>query len=237
MQAVILCGGLGTRLRPVTEKIPKALVEVAGRPFLEVQLEELARAGVGEAVLLTGYLGEMVKKRFGSGGGGLPRLRYSRESRPLGTGGALKLAAPLLADRFLLVNGDTFLPADYRGLLRALERFPGGGVLTAFPASGSGRVPNLRLSQEGVVTGYDRRGDPDAGFAYVDAGVGAFHRGLLRVFPPEESFPLEEKAYPALVARARLGALISPEDFYDIGTPARLVRFEKFLSSRRSRQP
>jgi len=159
-------------------------------------------------------------------------LTYSREEHPLGTGGALRLASDYLAPEFLLVNGDTFLSADYRILFSILKSFPGVGVLSAYPSKETQRPPNLRLGGHGVLTGYDRSGSPDAGYAYVDAGVGAFRLSLLESFPSEKVFSLEERVYPELVARGRLAAVISLSDFYDIGTPERLALFESFLASR-----
>jgi len=229
VQAVILCGGLGTRLRPVTESVPKALVEVGGRPFLEIQLEQLRRGGISESVLLTGYLGEMIEEYFGPGAEGLPRLKYSREETPLGTGGALRKAAALLGREFFLVNGDTFLPADYRDLLRSLRKFAGVGILSVYPSAGTSRTPNLRLGEEGRIAGYDRAGDPHAGYAFVDAGVAVFRKKLLDFFPEGEVFSLEQDVYPLLAAGGLLGSAVSGQDFYDIGTPERLERFQNFL--------
>ncbi|HPJ72288.1 MAG TPA: sugar phosphate nucleotidyltransferase, partial [bacterium] len=171
MQAVILCGGLGTRLRPLTATIPKALVEVGGRPFLEHQFLELRRHSITRILLLTGYLGGMVEDRFGDGREWGLVLSYSREETPLGTGGALLRAAPGLEETFFLINGDTFLPLDYRRLSRAFSARSGVGLLSVVASAGTGRVPNIRLGEAEKVVDYRRRGPAAEGFTHVDAGV------------------------------------------------------------------
>ena len=115
MQAVILAGGLGMRLKPLTEQIPKVMVAVNGKPFLLHLLELLKSWGVNDIVLCIGYLGRQVRDFFGGGGDLGIRIRYSEEGEwLLGTGGALKQAQNLLDDHFFVVNGDTCLPLDYR---------------------------------------------------------------------------------------------------------------------------
>src|SRR5262245_38458562 len=107
MQAVILAGGLGTRLWPLTKEIPKPMVPIAGTPYLEHQLRLLAKQQITDVVLLTGYLGSQIEGHFGNGASLELNIRYSRESRPLGTGGALREARHLLADSFVLIYGDS----------------------------------------------------------------------------------------------------------------------------------
>src|SRR2546426_1133852 len=112
MQAVILAGGLGTRLWPLTKEIPKPMAPVAGAPYLEHQLRYLAGQSIVEILLLTGYLGDQIENYFGDGAGFGLRIRYSREAAPIGTGGALRQALPLLSPEFLVIYGDSFLPIE-----------------------------------------------------------------------------------------------------------------------------
>ena len=115
LPVAILAGGLATRLRPITERIPKVLVPVAGRPFLAHQLELLRGQGIRRAVLCVGHLGEMVQREFGDGAAHGVQLDYSFDGpAPLGTGGAVKRALPLLHDRFFVLYGDSYLPIDFR---------------------------------------------------------------------------------------------------------------------------
>src|SRR5512136_2352765 len=114
LPVAILAGGLATRLRPITEQIPKSLLEVAGRPFAEHQLELLRRRGFTEIVLCVGYLGEQIRDILGDGARWGMRLQYAFDGdRLLGTGGALRRALPLLGEAFLVVYGDSFLECDY----------------------------------------------------------------------------------------------------------------------------
>src|SRR4029077_9597920 len=116
MQVLILAGGLGTRMRPITETIPKPMITVAGKPFLQHQLELLRGAGIAKVLLLVAYLGEQIREYFGDGAKFGCKISYSFEPAPLGTGGALKNAEAQLQDDFVLVNGDTYLGIDYRAL-------------------------------------------------------------------------------------------------------------------------
>lgn len=228
MQAVILAGGRGERLRPLTDAVPKPLVRVAGRPFLDFLLGFLRGQGVSDVVLLTGYLSGMIERHVGDGASFGMRIRCAREKKPLGTGGALKGALPLLAEEFLFLNGDTLLPLDCRALLPALAPF--AALLSAFPALGTGRTPNLKLGALGRVAGYARAGG--GGFTHVDAGAGLFRRAIADHFPSRDVFSLEEDVYPRLIERGLLGAFPAAEDFYDIGTPAGMKRFEEFVRGR-----
>ncbi len=224
MQAVILIGGLGTRLRPLTYTIPKGLIEAAGRPFLDYELLYLKRFGVERVLFLTGYLGDQIEARFPDGS--IPGLgfTYSREEKPLGTGGALKRALPLLEDEFFLLNGDTLLPADYGKLRESFLKFPGLALLSAFPVAGSGIAPNLLLGEGREIAGYG-----GSGGTHVDAGVGVFRKKIADYFPAEEKFSLEDRVYPELIRKGLLGFFPVEEYYYDIGTPARLRKFENFI--------
>lgn len=228
MQAVILAGGRGERLRPLTDRVPKPLVPVAGRPFLDFLLRYLRRQGIGDVILLTGYLSEMIEGRVGDGSPFGMSIRCVREEEPLGTGGALKNALPLLAEEFFFLNGDTLLPIDYRALPSALAPFT--ALLSVFPSALTGRAANLRLGEGGEVAGYSR--SAGHGFTHVDAGAGLFRRSIADYFPAGGVFSLENEVYPRLIERGLLGAFPASEDFYDIGTPAGMKRFEEFVRGR-----
>lgn len=225
MQAVILTGGLGTRLRPLTYSVPKGMVEIKGRPFLEYLILYLKRFGVGRILLCTGYLGEMIEEYFKDGLAFGVEIAYSREETPLGTGGALKKAFPLLEEEFFLTNGDTLLPVDYRKMREVFKDFSGLVMIGAYPSE---EKPNLSIDGKGVVTGYSRKGE-GVGFAYVDAGVSLFRRGIAEYFPGGEKFSLENEVYPKLIESAQIKAFPLAERFYDIGTPEGVERFEEFV--------
>jgi NDP-sugar pyrophosphorylase family protein len=133
MQAVILAGGLGTRLRPITNALPKGLVPINGRPFLELKVEQLKANGVGDVVLCVGYLGDLIEKHFGDGSSFGVRIRFSRDGKtPLGPIGALKKAGPFLDEEFFVTYGDNYLRLDYRKMMSLLKSSGKMGVLAIF---------------------------------------------------------------------------------------------------------
>jgi mannose-1-phosphate guanylyltransferase len=227
LQAVILAGGLGTRLRPLTLSVPKPLVPVAGRPFLHHQLALLASHGVRTVLILTGYLGSQIEASVGDGSGFGLEVTYSQEPAPLGTGGALRLAARHLQDRFLLVLGDTYLRCDYRGLVERHDPKRESGRIVAYTNPEGTFRNNLSLAADGRVLRYDKR-DPEAA-THVDAGIAVFEKDILDLLPPAEVCSLEEEAYPRLVAAGRLYGEPTGERFYDIGSFAELQTAERLL--------
>ncbi len=233
MQTVILTGGRGTRLGALTDRLPKGMVEIAGRPFLEHLLAYLQVQGLDEILFCTGYRGEMIEDHFGDGALSGRRIEYSREDTPRGTGGALKLAAwrGKLREEFLLLNGDTFLPADYRRLSRRLAESGDLMILSAHPGPAPGAVPNLAVNGAGKVTALRPSGDPGP-FTHLDAGVRAVRRAAVEYCPPGAAFSLEEDLYPRLRDAGKLSAVEVKEKYYDIGTPDRIAIFREYLTGR-----
>lgn len=232
MQAVILAGGLGTRLRPITEETPKPMVLVAGKPYLEHQLRLLRRQGITDIVLLTGYLGEQIEKHFREGGRLGVRIRYSREGTPLGTGGALREAVALLGREFLVIYGDSYLPIDYRDVLSSLRDSSAIGLVVVYDnglADTSVRN-NIGVDERGLVVRYDKESANDPGLAYVEAGVLAFRREVVELLSGTGLLSLEREVFPKLIARQSLLAYRTMQRFYDIGTPERLRTIEAYLS-------
>ncbi|HVX66317.1 MAG TPA: nucleotidyltransferase family protein [Bryobacteraceae bacterium] len=228
LQAVILAGGLGTRLRPITETVPKPMVPVAGRPYLEYQIDWLRKLEITNVVLLVGYLAEQVEGYFGDGRRFGVTIAYSREPRPLGTGGALKLALPLLAESFLVLNGDSYLPVDYRPLAALLESSGAEAVLAAYDNAlgDTGVRHNLDVAGDGRVLRYEKGSRTP--MTHVDAGAFMLRRRVLALTGAPE-FSLENELFPALIARRQLFALPVRQRFYDMGTPAGLAMLEEFL--------
>ncbi len=230
-QAVVLAGGRGTRLGPLTDRLPKGLVRIAGRPFLEHLLLYLRGRGIVEVLLCVGYRGEMIEEYFSDGSRFGLRIAYSREDSPRGTGGPLKLARDRLKDEFFLLNGDTFLPADYRRLEREFAETGALMLLAACPGPGPGAEPNLRINRTGEVTAVRTGGGPGP-FTHLDAGVRAVRKEIAEYFPPEDVFSLEEDLYPRLIAAGKLAAREISPPFYDIGTPERIGIFRDYLTGR-----
>jgi len=234
-QAVILAGGLGTRMRPITETIPKPMIAVAGKPFLQWQLDLLQNGGIKRALLLVAYLGEQIEQYFGDGQKFGGHVGYSYEPSPLGTGGALKNAEGKLQDWFVLVNGDTYLAIDYERLVRDFLQANCAAMIVAYekPAVAAADVPaselpgNLGLGLDGMVTAYRKR-EP-AGLNHIDAGVIVLKKEILVGLPVGQKCSLEEEIYPHLIARREMQAWVTREAFYDMGSPAGLAALEAKL--------
>jgi NDP-sugar pyrophosphorylase family protein len=235
-QAVVLAGGLGTRMRPVTETIPKPMISVAGKPFLQRQLELLQSCGIDRSLLLVAYLGERIERYFGDGTKFQLNISYSHEASPLGTGGALKNAEKKLSSTFVLLNGDTFLAIDYSALLLkfAMLRCKAlivaykkpTGALSALPAD---HVPNnLLVNRDGRVQSYRKR-DPE-GLTHVDAGAIVLSKEILAMLPEGRRCSLEEEIYPRLIASGEMYGWVTSEPFYDMGSPDGLAALEEKFS-------
>ncbi len=228
MQAVILVGGLGTRLSPLTETVPKPMVPVAGKPFLEHEIGLLKRSGISDFVLCVGYLGEKVVAHFGDGSNFGVRVRYSFDGpRLLGPAGALKNAEPLLGDVFFVTYGDAYLRTDYRSLMKTLVDSGGLAVMAVYENHTRYGRSDV-VVREGHVVRYDKRGK-GADMQWVNFGVSALRREALEVVPPGKACG-EEEFYGALIRRGQLLAFPVRERFYEIGTPAALKEFERFIS-------
>ncbi len=235
MQAVILAGGLGTRLRPLTEQMPKVMAPINGKPFLLELLKFLNSQGIRDIVLCTGYLGNKVRDFFGDGTSLGLKISYSQEKEELlGTGGALKQAQSLLGDNFFVINGDTYLPIDYREIKRAfLSRGKKALMVVYTNQEYTGTEDNVALDNELVVTRHDKK-SPDSGLEYVEAGVLAFKREVLELIDGKYPISLERGLYPALIGQKELAAYITQQRYYDIGTQEQHRIFAEFLKGDRN---
>jgi len=230
MQAVILAGGLGTSLWPLTNPLPKPMVPVAEVPYLEHQLRLLKKQSILDIILLTGYLGDQVEEYFGDGRSLGLTIRYSREDQPCGTAGALRDARTLLADSFLLIYGDSYLPIHYPAVYQRLESSGAQGLVVVYDnRRGDTSVKNnIDVDDTGFVTVYEK--DSGRALSYVEAGVLAFRKSCLDLVPPHGPVSLEKEIFPLLIAKRQLAAHITQQRFYDIGTAERLKVIEEFLA-------
>lgn len=233
MQAVILAGGLGTRLNLLTELVPKAMIPFDGKPFLEYQLELLMENGIKDIVLCIGYQADQIKDFFGGGGNLGIKIRYSREREVLmGTGGALKQAQNLLDNHFFVVNGDTYLSLDYRRVEKSFIKQGRKAVMVVYDnRQDTGVSNNVELDGDLMITRHDKV-KPDSKLSYVEAGVLVLKREALNIIPAGQSISLEEGLYPALIQQRELVAYITDHRFYDIGRPEQLKVFAEFLERR-----
>jgi len=223
----ILAGGVGTRLRPLTEKIPKALVPVAGEPFLAHQLRLLRRQGFRKVVLCVGYLGEMIEAEFGGGERFDLRIEYSFDGpRLLLTGGSLKRALPQLGDKFLVLYGDSYLPIDYMGPLGAFLASGKPALMTVYKNEGKWDSSNVRF-EGGEIRAYDKtKRTPE--MQHIDYGLGVLRSTVFASWPEGEPFELE-KVYQRLVTEKQLAGHEVKQRFYEIGSPQGLSELDSVL--------
>ncbi|MBI1866277.1 MAG: NTP transferase domain-containing protein [Candidatus Staskawiczbacteria bacterium] len=229
MQVVILAGGLGTRLRPLTHKVPKPMVLINGKPFLEYQLEMFKKNGFEDFILCTGYLGEKIEKYFGNGKKIGIHVKYSKENEPLGTGGALKNAEKLLENKFFVIYGDSFLHMDYKLVVADFNESKKLAMTVVFKNSPKIVLNNIEVSETGEVLNYDKKNEGQSNC--VEAGVHIFQKDVLNFVPENSVFSLEEELLPILIKKKELYAHITDKKFYDIGTFDRLKIFSQVLSS------
>ncbi|MEI6807831.1 MAG: sugar phosphate nucleotidyltransferase [bacterium] len=229
MQVVILAGGLGTRLRGAVPNIPKALVPLAGKPFIEHQFDLLRPHGLLDVLLCVGHRAEQIEKHLGDGTRFGFRVRYSREdpARLLGTGGALVNAIPVLEEEFLLLYGDSYLPTDYRAVCEAFRRCGTAAMMSVFRNKGKWDDSNTRIA-DGKVVFYSKsagKGEAD----YIDYGLSAFRRDVISRYRGSAS-PLDlARIQTDLVAGGELAAFEVAGRFYEIGKPDGLAELDRVL--------
>ncbi|HYG57565.1 MAG TPA: nucleotidyltransferase family protein [Symbiobacteriaceae bacterium] len=216
---VILCGGLGTRLRAAVPDLPKAMAPVRGRPFLEYQIERLGRCAVTEIVLCAGYRWEAIAAHFGEGDRFGVKLHYSVEKTPLGTAGCLKQAEPLLKGRALVLNGDTFLSLDPRAMEQDHCASGALATLAVVPVPDAGEYGSVTVNAQGRVVRF-REKHPGAGL--VNAGACLLEPAVLQFLQAGAPASLERDLLPALLqAGAPVYGYPVEGPFLDIGTPDR----------------
>lgn len=223
----ILAGGLAKRLRPITETIPKALVSVAGAPFIAHQLRLLHSAGLRRIIICAGYLGEMIEEEVGDGAGFDLRIEYSFDGPSLlGTGGALKRALPMLGHRFFVLYGDSYLPIDYRKAALAFVNEAKAGLMTVYRNQGRWDTSNVQF-EAGEILRYDKKHlTPE--MYHIDYGLGVLSSDSLASWPDNEGFDLAD-VYKQLLSRKQLSGHEVTERFYEIGSPDGLAELDAFL--------
>lgn len=229
LPVAILAGGLATRLRPITGKIPKALVEVAGKPFVFHQLDWLKRQKVDCVVLCVGYLGEMIREQVGSGERWGIEVKYSLDGEKLlGTGGALKKALPLLGKEFFVFYGDSFLPIDFLPVQETFRATGKPALMTFLRNQGRWDRSNVEAS-DGNLIAYNKR-EPTSAMEHIDYGLGVLSRRAFLGWEANDSFDLAD-LYQALTQKGDLAGHEVIHRFYEIGSKEGLAATEKFLET------
>jgi len=230
VRAFVLCGGAGTRLRPVLADRPKSMALIAGTPFLQLLLDRLRSQGVDDVILGTGYMAEKIESYFGSGNDLGMRISYSREDEPLGTGGALKLAEPLISDPVLVLNGDSYVEWNLNPMLGLFRTKDADIVVVLQAVADVTRYGSVALDQEGRITQFIEKG-VRGGPGLINAGVYLLRKRIVRDLPAGKAISLEREVFPQLLDRGVYG-LISTGLFIDIGIPDDFKRAQTLLASR-----
>ena len=215
----------------------KSMLPVAGRPFVDWQLEKLAACGIGDVVMCVAYLGEQIREHVGDGSQFGVQVRYSDEGPTLlGTAGALRVALPVLAPTFLVTYGDSYLPFDYADPLRILDDSPDcDGVMAVFKNEGRWDTSNV-ITDGAWVLRYEKRGKGakiDPAFDHIDYGATALRREVIAALAPGEPAALDALQRD-LAARKRLRASLAHERFFEIGSPEGLAELDRHLQKKPS---
>ncbi len=224
MQAVVLVGGEGTRLRPLTLTQPKPALALVDRPFIRHMIEWLGRHGIDEVVMACGFRAEDLRSALGDEVPGGPAIRYVQEDEPLGTAGPIRLAADegLLGDRFMVLNGDVLTDLDLTALLGAHRARGASATIGLHPVSDSSSYGLVRSGPQGEVLEFlEKTGEAVPG--EVNAGMYALQRSVLDLIPPERSVSIERDVFPRL-AGSGLHGLALDGYWMDIGTPERYLQ-------------
>jgi mannose-1-phosphate guanylyltransferase len=224
MQALILAGGEGTRLRPLTSTVPKPVVPLVDRPFIAFMLDWLRSHGVDDIVISCGHMAAGVRNVLGDGSAFGVRLRYVEEPQPLGTGGALKYAESLLEDRFFMLNGDVLTDIDLGGQLAQHESSGARATLALTPVEDPSNYGLVRTAEDGRVTEFVEKPAVDQiDTRNISAGAYVLERSVLDLLEPEQPASIERDVFPQLVGNGLYGC-VSENYWLDIGTPARYLQ-------------
>ena len=229
LPVAILAGGLATRLRPITERIPKSLVSVGGEPFLAHQLRLLHSRGIRSAVLCVGHLGEMIEREFGNAALGM-ELRYSFDGpKLLGTGGAIRAALPSLGDAFFVLYGDSYLPTDCNAVAEAWRKSGQPALMTVFRNDDAWDASNVEFT-DGKILCYDKRTRTPA-MRHIDYGLSIFASDVFANRRAGDAFDLAD-VQRDLVEQGLMAGHEVHERFYEVGSHSGLAELDELLAQK-----
>jgi mannose-1-phosphate guanylyltransferase len=224
VQAVILVGGQGTRLRPLTSTVPKPVVPLVNRPFISYMLEWLREHGIDDVILSCGFLATSVRNVLGDGSGLGLRLRFIEEPEPRGTAGAVKLAEPMLDERFLMLNGDVLTDIDLTKQIAQHEDTGARATLALVPVGDPTAYGLVILEQDNAVKDFVEKPSSDRVKSnLISAGAYVLEREILELVAPDRNVSIEREVWPQLIGEGLYGF---PSESYwlDIGTPERYLQ-------------
>jgi mannose-1-phosphate guanylyltransferase len=229
--AIVLCGGAGTRLRSVTGDAPKSLATIGDRPFLEILINQLRRHGFEHVILAVGYQRDLIQSHFDSRAHDMS-LEYSIESTPLGTGGALRNAVDFVkSESVLIMNGDSYTDADLSGFVAGHRESQADLSVLVVPTDGRLDCGLVSVNPDGKVMGFKEK-QSATGMQYVNAGIYMVAKKVLYEIPPNQLISLEEELFPQLLAEGRnIRAFHHSGRCIDIGTPERYLHAQETLAN------
>jgi mannose-1-phosphate guanylyltransferase len=224
MQAVILVGGEGTRLRPLTSTVPKPVVPLVDRPFISYMLEWLRQHGIDDVIMSCGFLATSVRNVLGDGSGVGVKLRFVEEPDPRGTAGALKFAESMLDERFLMLNGDVLTDIDLSAQIAQHERTGAKATLALVPVADPTAYGLVHLAADNSVNDFVEKPSSDQiDTNLISAGAYVLEREVLELVPPDRNVSIEREVWPLLIGNGLYG-FASESYWLDIGTPARYLQ-------------
>lgn len=227
MQIVVLAGGLGMRLRPLTENMPKSMIPIKGKPFLQYQLEMFKRNGIEDVVLCVGYLAEKIMSYFGDGSMFGIKINYNVEQEKLlGTAGAIRSAEPYLEEDFFITYGDSYLLLDYKEVMRYFKMFNRLGLMVVYKNFNRYDRSNVVVG-DGFVKIYDKE-KKTADMIYIDYGLSILKKKSLKLIPLNQVYSLET-LFQHLIESKELLAFETNNRFYEIGSFSSLEEFKLLI--------
>lgn len=224
---VILSGGLATRLKPISQSIPKALIEINGEPFIHHQLHLLASQGIKNVLLCVGYLGEMIEQTIGSGKTLGLNVNYSYDGEHLlGTAGAIKKALPLLSESFFVLYGDSYLTCDFHAIQKTYQIEMKQGLMTIFRNNGLWDTSNVEF-ENGQILAYDKK-NLTPSMHYIDYGLGILNKAAFAFIADNEKYDLAI-LYQQLLQHKQLAAHEVKQRFFEVGSFAGIKELENHL--------
>jgi len=228
LSVVILAGGLATRMKPITEKIPKAMLDIDGRPFIYHQLSLLKKKGINRVILCVGFLGEMIESYVGNGTKFQLDVKYSYDGdKLLGTGGAIKKAQKYLDDAFFVLYGDSYLDVDYGKIEAAFLKLPRKGLMTVFRNEGKWDTSNVIFRNNEILM-YSKKERTEE-MDYIDYGLGILNKAVLHYYENETAFDLAY-IYERLAEEKQLMGYEVFERFYEIGSKEGLKELQQKIN-------
>lgn len=225
-KALILAGGFGTRLQTVVSDVPKPMAPVNGKPFLEYQISLLKKFGIQEIVLSVGFKADIISKYFKDGAKFFVHIKYSKEDSPLGTGGAIRKALPMLGDNFLVLNGDSIILADLNALVDFHLSNNSDITMLLARKENAKRYGSIIIDDKNRITNFVEKNMNDNA-SLINAGVYVIRKNSVEWEKTNESFSFEKDLFPTLVGKKRLYGYVSEDYFIDIGIPEDYFEIQK----------